>query len=401
MRILFVAFSDSVHVLRWLRQLDGLGWDLHLFPSNSSEIHPDHDDITIHNVPLLSPRPRSESVRLHNRWFGPRRIGMGLCEKWCPDWFGAATRLARLIRRLKPDIVHSLELQHAGYLTLAAKQRLGEDFPPWIVTNYGSDIVHFRQFPEHRERLRSLLEACDYYDCECRRDVAAARELGFRGTVLRVSPNAGGFDLDRSRQLWMNGPSSARRWILLKGYQNWSGRALMGLEAISRCADVLRDFRIGVYSAGPEVRNAVENLARLTGLQIEVLPPCSHEEMLARHGKARVGIGISACDGISTSLLEALLMGSLPVQTCTACADEWIEQGVNGLIVPPDDVNAIAAAIRRAATDDELVNRAAEINARTAAERLDDGRLRELAVAMYRQVLAGTANSTELARGNS
>ncbi len=49
--------------------------------------------------------------------------------------------LAHLIRRLRPDVVHAMEFQHAGYLTLDAYRLLSEgEQPPLIVSNYGSDI---------------------------------------------------------------------------------------------------------------------------------------------------------------------------------------------------------------------------------------------------------------------
>ena len=34
-------------------------------------------------------------------------------------------------------------------------------------------------------------------------------------------------------------------------------------------------------------------------------------------------------------------MGSFPIQSDTACADEWIEDGVSGLIVPPEDPDSL------------------------------------------------------------
>ena len=48
------------------------------------------------------------------------------------------------------------------------------------------------------------------------------------------------------------------------------------------------------------------------------------QEMLQNFSEARIYIGISLSDGISTSLLEALAIGSYPIQTNTSCVDEWI-----------------------------------------------------------------------------
>ena len=79
-------------------------------------------------------------------------------------------------------------------------------------------------------------------------------------------------------------------------------------------------------------------------------------------------------------------MGAFPVQSCTACADEWIEDGKSGIIVKPEDPDGIAEAIRRALSDDALVNQAAEINAKTARERLDYFIVKQQAVKMYRDI---------------
>ena len=78
-----------------------------------------------------------------------------------------------------------------------------------------------------------MLENCDYYSCECERDVVLAREYGLRGEVLPVFPNAGGFDLALCETLRQPGRTSERKSILLKGYQSWAGRALTGLQGLA------------------------------------------------------------------------------------------------------------------------------------------------------------------------
>ncbi len=80
-------------------------------------------------------------------------------------------------------------------------------------------------------------------------------------------------------------------------------------------------------------------------------------------------------------------MGTFPIQSCTACADEWIEDGKTGFIVPPEDTDIIEKFIRRALLDDELVDQAAEINAQTARERLDQTLISQKVTAFYEQVM--------------
>ena len=134
---------------------------------------------------------------------------------------------------------------------------------------------------------------------------------------------------------------------------------------------------------------AAELLSCATDIPVDCVPPVPHDEMLRLHGSARISIGLSIGDAISTSLLEAMAMGSFPIQSRTSCGDEWIKCGESGILVHPEDPAEIARAIRRAIEDDALVDRAAEINERTTIERLDGSVIRGQAIAAYERVRAG------------
>lgn len=388
MRILFVAFQNSIHTARWVSQLVGQGWDIHVFPS------------TIHGQP--HPLLRSLDVKLHFpavvrlplralEAVSDVRGGGGLKSGFSRDPHPLmAFWLRRLISQLKPDVIHSLEFQHAGYLMLEAGIRLHGKRPTWIAGNWGSDIYLFGRLPSHAAKVRAILEACDYYNCECERDVRLALEMGLKGTPLPVLPNAGGFDLGLASRLRTPGPASERKTVVLKGYQHWAGRALVGLNAIELCAAELRGYRVVIPLASPEVQLAAEVVAQRTGLTIEVFPECQYEEMLRLYGGARIYLGLSISDAISQSMLEAIVMGAFPIQSCTACADEWVVDGLNGMIVPPEDPHAVAAALRRALTDDSLVDQAAAYNARLARDRLDNKLIQPKAVALYERVYRET-----------
>ena len=59
------------------------------------------------------------------------------------------------------------------------------------------------------------------------------------------------------------------------------------------------------------------------------------------------------------------------MQSNTSCLCELVKDGETALMVPAEDPVEVATAIRRALSDDALVDRAAELNLRLAAERLD------------------------------
>jgi hypothetical protein len=390
MRILLVAMSDSIHTARWVSQIHDQGWDLHLFPSiDVGMIHRDLKSCTVYNSFYLRPKGTAAGIRFRGIPVPHETIAYlarRFLNKYLPNY--RSMQLGRLIRKLRPEVLHCLEMQAAGYLAIEAKNKSKINLPPAIITNWGSDIYLFGRLKEHEARIREVLGTFNYYSCECVRDVHLARTYGFRGSVLPVFPNSGGFDLDQISSLRKAGPISERRSIMLKGYQDWAGRALVGLRALERCADLLEGYKINVYLASPEVQIAAELFERAMGISASIVPEGTpHQEILKLHGKSRISIGLSISDAISTSFLEAMVMGSFPIQSYTSCADEWILDGETGILVPPEDPEVVELAIRRALTDDHLVNSAAERNLRVAEERLDRRKLKEMAIGIYNRVV--------------
>lgn len=389
MKLLIVAMAESIHTVRWVNQLVDMGWDIHIFPStDNGVIHQDLNNVTIHSVLFDSKQSKLINVRRRGIPVPSALLtcaGMKSLEHLFPNYRGKYLR--RLIRRLKPDIIHSMETQAAGYLTYKAKSGFSGRFPPWIHTVWGSDIFLFGKLEAHKRRIRNVLENCDYFICEGKRDVLLAQEFGFQGEVLLVSQATGGFDVPFCAALRSQGPVSSRRLIMLKGYQSWAGRALVGLRALERCADMLANYSVAIYSASPDVAIAAELFTAKTGVPTVVIPQVSHEEMLRMLGETKLSISLSISDGVPNSMLEAMVMGAFPIQSWTACTDEWINDGVNGLLVPPDDPEFIEKAIRRVLTDDNLVDNAAEINSLHVKERLDYVGMNEKARGVYCSVL--------------
>ncbi|MDQ3665030.1 MAG: glycosyltransferase [Acidobacteriota bacterium] len=393
MRILFVVRPTSVHAARWVNQIADQGWDIHLFPAHEGPTHSEFRNLTAYGLTSSRAQRRNPTIRSRVLWplpLGADRLKI-LAARFLPaDWSSRAAWLARVIRRVKPDMIHALEFQQAGYLTLQARALYEGQFPPLVASNWGSDIYLYGPLNEHKAKITALLSGLDYYGCECRRDVELARAYGFKGEALPVLPVAGGFRIEEMRRHRQSGPTSARRVIALKGYQHWAGRSLVGLRAIEQCADEIKagNYRVAVYLADMDVQIAAERMALTTGIPVEIVPPGSHDDMLRLHGRARVSVGLSISDGLSTSALEAMVMGSFPVQSDTSCLTEIVRDGETALMVPPEDPSAVAAAIRRAITDDALVDRAAEINARMAAEHLDYSVIQTQVVQMYARIAA-------------
>ncbi|NML47772.1 glycosyltransferase [Ramlibacter sp. G-1-2-2] len=417
-KILFVAMQMSTHTVRWIRQLSDAGYDIHLFPVNHLPPHPELYGVTVHQPFRVAAPRRALKQGLKNavkrllgrtitpapavgnvgyvypvpilgRWLpylNAKRERLGESDQTAPQIYGPRV-LARLVQKLQPDLIHSLEFQHCGYLVLAARDILGAgNFPKWLATNWGSDIYFYREIEEHRRQLSRLLCSVDYYSCECERDVGMARELGLTAPVLPVMPNTGGFNIEAAARVRSAHQPSKRKLIMVKGYQHFAGRAMVALEAIERCAELLKGYQVIVYAASPEIHGRVDELREWLKIDVRMLHHVPHDYMLRMFSRARIYLGVSASDAISTSLLEAMAMGAFPIQTNTSCCTEWITHGVTGMEIPQDDPNMIAECLKLALQDDALVDGAATLNWVTVEQRLDERMLREKAKGYYREI---------------
>jgi glycosyltransferase involved in cell wall biosynthesis len=196
------------------------------------------------------------------------------------------------------------------------------------------------------------------------------------------------------RRLRGSEPPSTRRVIAIKGYSTSFGRALHVLAALEQVADALRGYEIVLYSATRDTRRAAAAIERRTGIRMNVLPPASQNEVVQLFGRARVAVASSVSDGSPNAMIEAMAMGALPVQSDTVSTREWITDGQNGLLVPPEDPRRIGSAVRRALEDDALVDGAAAENAAALPRRVDARVVKPQVLATYERLLAGPRGHT-------
>jgi len=359
--IIVFGMLDSIHVARWMDSVKHLPYRYLLFPSSPHRrIHP-----------LLKAQIDSESdesVTVLSNFLRSMALPLWILDRFFRNQI-RAWMLRRHITRYGVALVHAIELQNAGYV---ARRACADLDIPLYVTNWGSDIYWFSRFEKHESELRKLMERADYYSAECQRDYELASLMGFTGEFFPVVPNAGGIDQNLIADLVTTRPSD-RRIVLVKGYTNFVGRADIALDAIRLLSLQLAGYEVIVYSATLRAQLLVRQIRKNTDINIRSIPKkkLSHYEMISLFSDSRIYIGISDSDGISTSMLEAMFTGCFPIQTTTACVNEWIEDGVSGFYVNQLNVTDIAKLIEKSLGDDNLVDCAAAINQRTTKERLD------------------------------
>lgn len=340
-KILFVAMQNSPHAAKWISALDPKEWEISLFPvisgSPTSELMPEH----VHVIGT------NGQIRANNR--------------------SSVKQLSRAIESIKPDLVHSLEFQHASYLTLRAKEQL-KDFPFWVASNWGSDIYYYQHIKKHREEIEGILQGIDALVVECQRDSELARRLGFSKKIF-ISVNSGGVDLTATKQL--AAPEVRGTSILLKGYEHFAGRALSALRAIRTVSNEVAGLSVKVFSASVETFNLIERMGEDAKLDLQIIPYTTNEKLLLEFANADVYLGVSVSDGLSTSAIEAMAQGAFPIQSNTSCAGEWITHGVNGYLIDPLSHAEIVTALISALQNSSLRKSAATFNADLVAKHFD------------------------------
>lgn len=394
-KILIVGFSFSVHTARWINQILDQGWEVRLFPSNDDgAVSVDLKKVDVYHSFYASKYNTNKSVKLHGKMVNSRVVAYGL-RRLLSLLFGdyRSKQLKKIIKGFRPDIIHSMEMQSGAYLVDKVKQKWTGKFPKWIVTNWGSDIFYCRKFEKHARRISEILDRCDFYSCECNRDVTLAKEMGFKKEVLPVFPNSGGYDIKMASLLRKKILPSKRKIILVKGYQHFAGRAFVALEALKLCS--LNGYEVWVYSVlpGSGVDKAFMKYSKESGVKVKFIPlGTPHKKMLSIFAKSRVAIGLSISDAISTMVLESMVMGCFPIQSNTSCANEWIKSGYTGLIVPPEEPIVVAEAIKKALAEDDLVDQASRANWDTAKQYLDQKIIKRKTIEFYKTVLKGHDN---------
>jgi glycosyltransferase involved in cell wall biosynthesis len=388
-RILMIAMANSIHVARWLELMDAIDVDVRLISSNASRSpHP--------RIVRLSKRASNDpglhlEISLISRYFS---VLLWFADRFLSDWLRGLTIFINILK-FKPDLVHVLELQNAGYPTIRAFQLLRKDSRPRLfITNYGSDVFWYKNFPKHEAKIRKLLALADAFSAECERDVQIAKGLGFTNYVLKTIPVTGGLEIASLPVLENDFQLNSRRSIAIKGYQGKWGRAVEALDALEQLPpDLLSNFKVEIYSCEPAVELAASRL-RKQGVNISTYPKgeLSHQAVLDLFRRSRMYVGLSRSDGISTSMLEAMSQGAVPIQTDTSCANEWLSQDSQGFVANLARPGEITAAMEHILRDDTYVLKAQSTNLAVIKMRYDKKQLGTVVAGYYRDLLGSETN---------
>jgi glycosyltransferase involved in cell wall biosynthesis len=361
---------SETFIAQEVRALEERGFDLRLIalrrPSDA-HIHPIHREIRapVHYLPeYLHDEPR----RVRRAWRAVRRLPgyRAARRQWLEDLRRDPSR--NRVRRFGQALVLAAELPadvghlHAHFLhtpsSVARYAALLRDLP-WTVSAHAKDIWTTSEW-EKREKLADCRWLVTCTAAGHAHLVALARDpdkvsLVYHGLdTTRYAPppetagDADGRDPEHAAVIL-----SVGRAVAKKGYD-------VLLDALARLPSYLhwRFVHIGGGTLLPALRERGERLG--LAAHIEWQGPQPQESVLAAYRRADIFALASRIaadgdrDGLPNVLLEAQSQRLACVSTALPGIGELIEDGCNGLLVPPDEPAALAAALTRLIADPAL-----------------------------------------------
>jgi GalNAc-alpha-(1->4)-GalNAc-alpha-(1->3)-diNAcBac-PP-undecaprenol alpha-1,4-N-acetyl-D-galactosaminyltransferase len=146
------------------------------------------------------------------------------------------------------------------------------------------------------------------------------------------------------------------------------------LEAFARLKDKYPDWTLTILGDGP-YRAQIESIREELGLRDRVRLPGVVKNPHHVFKQADLFVMSSRWEGWGLALAEAMACGLPAIATdCRSGPREIIRDGVDGVLVPPEDTEALADAMARLMSDESkrkrLASRAVEINERFGVDRI-------------------------------
>ncbi|MBK5936606.1 TIGR03088 family PEP-CTERM/XrtA system glycosyltransferase [Halorhodospira halophila] len=273
----------------------------------------------------------------------PRAVSVYALHK-PPGWgLGTQWRLARLLRRLRPDILHSANLAALEGQPVAALAGV----PVRIHAEHGWDMSDLRGDSRRRRIWRRLLSPWVHAHVAVSGHLAdyLTDRVGIpaeRVHTIRNGVDCARFTPKPRRSSWpVYTIGSVGRLVAVKDQQRL-------VVAFSRLKQILPELfpglRLVILGEGPQ-RTALEEVVAAAGLGAQVALPGNREDVSAELRRMDLFVLPSLAEGIPMTVLEAMATGVPVVASRVGGVPEVVLEGVTGTLVPPADTGALTAAL--------------------------------------------------------
>lgn len=289
-----------------------------------------------------------------------RALGVDVAEQ---PWSGRydpsfVAALVRHLRRTRPDVAH-VHLHHVYACEhLFAPLRIA-GVPVLCSTDHIDPEVRARLEPVRALLKRANLRLCD-------RSFVVSRSLErllldrYRAPPDRVERVGNGVDLarfvglpDRPAVRTALG-TAARDFVVLAAARLVPQKGIGSLiDAASALRARVPSLRVWIAGDGP-LRSELEGMARSAGVADRVRFLGHRDDVPSLLAAVDLYVLPSLFEGLPLGVLEAMAAGTPVLATAVSGTPDVVEDGGNGVLVPPGDATSLAAAIESLAASPDL-----------------------------------------------
>jgi glycosyltransferase involved in cell wall biosynthesis len=263
-----------------------------------------------------------------------------------PGWdFRVAWRMASHVRRMEIEVLHAHQYSPFFYASLA--KVLACRSVRLIFTEHGRhfpDRVSLWRRTGNRLILRHLANAVNAVSAFSADSLA--NQDGFSRRQIDVIEN--GIDVEQFHSAAEQAPDLdiSRRYVVhVARFHPVKDQATI-LKAFQPVSKTFQDVDLLMVGDG-ELRNELVQLAKNLGLEDRVHFLGIRKDVPSILRAAKVFVLTSKSEGAPLTLLEAMAMGLPVVVTAVGGMPEIVRDGIDGLLAPREDANAIASALIR------------------------------------------------------
>jgi hypothetical protein len=380
-RILFVGWAHSTHTHAWIDLLRG-AFNVRLYALPLGFPPPDwpvRTHVTQSTGQALDPRTRRKLYPFNKadlvvrNWLTRRIFG--------PGTDAPRHGLAKVIADWRPDVVHCLGLDPAGFFAAQVQERFTlRHKAAWVLQLRGGSDFFDNDREPLRPRLRHTLAQWDHLLSDNLQNVEIAAALGVpaeRFAPLVPVPGTGGVDVPGLSRTWQGPPSSRRDVLWPKAYECQYSKALPVFEALRLCADTLMGRTIHMLAADETARGAHAHLPAALRERCVLHPRLQRDKVLRLLAGARLMLAPSLVDGVPNSFYEAMALGAVPVLSPLESIRCVAHEGRHALFADNLRPEQIASALTRGLKDDALADAIATNNLEHVAQIADRTALAE------------------------
>ena len=334
MRICFLSDYQLIHTYRWAKFFV-----------------PKHE---VHLISLEAPSEKTSSIDPEKY----EELGIKLQiipRKGLNKLFGPS-RVRKLLREIKPNVVHAHYITHYGYLGATS------GFHPLVMTAWGTDVLiepHSSFIKKYQ--VKYALKRVDIVTCDGDNTAKALAEFMKDGKKIRKIY----FGVDTQKIH----PSRRVEGFYKEHLKDGKGKVVIDLRGFYEIYDpdtyikaipaVLEKYpdTIFLMARESERRKIYEEMVDSMGIgnSVKFIGHVPADDLPVFLASADIYVSPSLSDsGISASTAEAMASGISVISTDVGDISHWIENGKNGFIIPKGDSRALSEKIIYLISNDEV-----------------------------------------------